>query len=1795
MPELIFYLNAWFTHWEGVDPKTFRRVYSTCFPFHMGICGDDGTFRHYISHFQQSRFIKPDLFLEDRNISDEVKAYQEALSSLDPTSLEVLRRDLQKQTSDDGQRTILTKILREHWAKWSDISHHYYPYRGSDLEKARRSDSSRTLLAILVTITPEPNGITFSRLGDMSRKRKAAKSPDGESDSTKARTEPAKWLKVNAESGDSWPGRETIARVEPEADEVIWPVQDVVEISKKDDEEEASNVLRSELRKSHTVAAQDTVREDGDRVSNQYPLRFNAICSSTYPSSQTSGCLILQEDSNLDFFLRQTETCLLQLSDFVPLADENAPWKATVSPTDDLAQWWCELFLDHGLASSSFQLSAVGNVIDIFKVTRLLFGKTSTPLKLFYSSDLSTLETAFQVPKTSLSSGLDPNGIQHGTYNLILGLDVINCENLGGTFSLSSCTTSLNSICNLEFHVPKWLDDWNILLKLQTNTTNTNEAENLSIINAIWLMPGYNYQTTWRLHAVEAATQSGLKSKLLPKFLPDWTIDSANFIFTKTLGLLTQEEISIRSTLTIHARVRLDGGTNDYWDAYIYLYDTSAEITLRYNGTSNPMISFLNWMGKRCSSALDAFNTFENGLNQIHGSAQNSSGSQMRQVWLEIDLPSSGSSSSIDSFSISSLALDFELDLTWGNSTQPLAFMMTFTWDKETGKSDPLFKLVGSMWPVPIGEEDIDAYKLNPNPPKPPPLRPIPTDYAKTISLDSLPGMDQVASALANLPQEVHVDFSGLYLEITSDQVSFSGVIVAKSARDGDELHSFPLVDLNLNFIWKFGDNANLSSSLSFDAIAPLIANPGVKAISNDEDEDSDPLPLCICSIDYESGIDHNSARWILSATVEDLSGENLYSLLPKNLGDADTVTRLLGEVYIPRLNITYTYNGSGSTTGDTFEADGVLRLGKNVDLALIFNLTNSKTSLWDFVAEFSYNGKATTSVGELASSFSPDLQYLFPQFLLELELDVDEDTKIDLHCFKSKYDNLHTVLGISAELNGLKFSLVQILKKGDTNPPKRMLRFAVDTLPAVQTIPLVDKLPQPFDEMEFLWLSTDFSREEITLLNIEIFDSNPLLYVDSTKQVTSDPKRQEPTAGVDGLHADPVNAVVITAGSHLRVVNSNSFGTPDLILDYNFHARARPKDDKNLPAAFSDNDSDDNKAKTVPFSVKRGPLSISGLGLAYKDGNVVISLDASISIGPVIGTLNSFSLSVPVNKLMKLGIADMVVSIQGIGLSFDERPVSMSALLIKEDDTSWTGGVSIDYVPYAFMAGGMYQCVQPQGAAASATTVATVFVFARLDGPLVELEFATISKITGGFGYNSSMTLPNVGNVTQFPFLQGDLGDKPLAVLDKFLNPVPTTWFSLSEGQFWLAAGLGCTAFQVLNIQAVATVSWGTQGTEIGVFADCVAKCPLSATNDNELFLLIELGIIAVVDPGKGIFHCEGELQPNSFVLNKSCHLHGGFALCYWFEGSGHEGDWVFTVGGYHSSYNPPPHYPVPSRSGISWDFDSSISISGEAYFAITPKACMGGGKLQVTFQDGLLHAYFDAWADFLINYRPFSFVGDIGVSVGIGFTIHLWFFTINFNVHFGASVHLHGPPMAGYVFVDWDIISFTIHFGDSDPKNDPLTWDEMWALLKQIDSSAGGDDKETAAIVFAVTGGLTHSQADTVKITAETTDRWDVSGGQFEFTVKTLFPITQFKYTYSENETLVYDFQGPSTFIKPMHVTSNDKVTSELKIEILPDKTKLPWFPAEPITEFVPTALWGACKPNSTSSCSSLPMTDI
>lgn len=51
-----------------------------------------------------------------------------------------------------------------------------------------------------------------------------------------------------------------------------------------------------------------------------------------------------------------------------------------------------------------------------------------------------------------------------------------------------------------------------------------------------------------------------------------------------------------------------------------------------------------------------------------------------------------------------------------------------------------------------------------------------------------------------------------------------------------------------------------------------------------------------------------------------------------------------------------------------------------------------------------------------------------------------------------------------------------------------------------------------------------------------------------------------------------------------------------------------------------------------------------------------------------------------------------------------------------------------------------------------------------------------------------------------------------------------------------------------------------------------------------------------------------------------------------------------------------------------------------------------MGGGHLHVQIDVGPVSAYLDAFADFLITYKPFHYIADMVVDVGVTFDADFW-----------------------------------------------------------------------------------------------------------------------------------------------------------------------------------------------------------
>ena len=158
--------------------------------------------------------------------------------------------------------------------------------------------------------------------------------------------------------------------------------------------------------------------------------------------------------------------------------------------------------------------------------------------------------------------------------------------------------------------------------------------------------------------------------------------------------------------------------------------------------------------------------------------------------------------------------------------------------------------------------------------------------------------------------------------------------------------------------------------------------------------------------------------------------------------------------------------------------------------------------------------------------------------------------------------------------------------------------------------------------------------------------------------------------------------------------------------------------------------------------------------------------------------------------------------------------------------------------------------------------------------------------------------------------------------------------------GEFWFAAGISFTSFALVDGIAVVSVKIG-DGLEIAI----LGLARMALPRPEFALVSIELALLARFSTSEGVLWIQAQLTDNSWLLNQSVRLTGGFAFVTWFKGP-NSGQFVLTLGGYHPHFHR-DGYPNVPRLGFNWSIGDAIVVKGENYFALTSEAVMGGGKL--------------------------------------------------------------------------------------------------------------------------------------------------------------------------------------------------------------------------------------------------------
>ena len=594
-------------------------------------------------------------------------------------------------------------------------------------------------------------------------------------------------------------------------------------------------------------------------------------------------------------------------------------------------------------------------------------------------------------------------------------------------------------------------------------------------------------------------------------------------------------------------------------------------------------------------------------------------------------------------------------------------------------------------------------------------------------------------------------------------------------------------------------------------------------------------------------------------------------------------------------------------------------------------------------------------------------------------------------------------------------------------------------------------------------------------------------------------------------------------------------------------------------------------KGSTHWIEVKKaiGPLSIRRIGLSYEAQKLGIKLDAGLQLSVLTLSLEGLGLSYPINKFTtkpKEIWDNLEFHLDGAAVAFSGGPLTIGGGLLKlevPDHPDWLrldGFLLIRTEIFTITAIGSY---------ANMNGTASLFVFAALQKELGGPAFFYVTGLAVGFGINRALKLPAIEEVYNFPLIKAATDRKYLVEnldlttisqkLDTYIYPLP--------GNFWMAAGVKFSSFGFIQSFAMLTVSFGTQ-FEIALLGLSRISVPMQLSGEEDLtpIACAELAIKVSFSTATGLLAVEARLTDNSFLFSKDCRLMGGFAFYIWFGGE-HEGDFVVTLGGYHAKFLKPPWYPVVPRLGIHWQVSTALSITGETYFALTPSCLMAGGKLAIVFQAGPIRAWFYAYADFLIAWKPFHY--DIEVGIRIGVALHLVIFTL--TIELAASVHLWGPPFGGIAHVSLSIISFDIPFGDQGRgEPEPLTWEQFHqSFLPRSTAKEGGDPLVTT---IRITGGLI-SEREIGKGDEKQTLRL-VNAHQFSFITESVIPSTELSLNASKANVKAAEL--------PLGIRPMGKATLDSKhdVSLRRDGSQNGWgneyLEFKPVLKNVPFALW-------------------
>lgn len=318
----------------------------------------------------------------------------------------------------------------------------------------------------------------------------------------------------------------------------------------------------------------------------------------------------------------------------------------------------------------------------------------------------------------------------------------------------------------------------------------------------------------------------------------------------------------------------------------------------------------------------------------------------------------------------------------------------------------------------------------------------------------------------------------------------------------------------------------------------------------------------------------------------------------------------------------------------------------------------------------------------------------------------------------------------------------------------------------------------------------------------------------------------------------------------------------------------------------------------------------------------------------------------------------------QGIGLSLNAGPVSGGGFLKIISDSEFAGVMQLKVLGIGAFAYGLYQAL-PGGDPAFVALIGI-----RLPPPGIQIGFGfAVSGFGGLVGINRRADT-DLLRERLASGASGDVlfNDDPMRNAPKLLGDM-AAFFPAERGVFLIGPTLQLNWLYILKL-------------DVGVFIELpgprqifvAGSARLIIGSEDFALVYLRMDFIGGIDFTKSLIFFDAALV-NSHVLG-IFRITGGVALRIAYGSNGY---FLFTVGGFHPSFNPGTlELPRVARVGVSLSL-GIVWLKQEMYLAITSNTFQLGARVEAGIEIGPIAAHGWFGFDALIQFKPFYFIARI------------------------------------------------------------------------------------------------------------------------------------------------------------------------------------------------------------------------